>query len=636
MACFSSSRIGAQQELSARSMIMDVTREGGEENMELHNNSTTTSSHQLERMFNPHTLTTTMMNQQEEHQQQQTSHALQNALREFKSILQRGDTDRTSIGNHSSRRVVNNHHESSSFVDDPKLIQSELMDCSGNERHVPAILYPTSVEQISHIVRVANTYKIPLYPVSTGNNWGYGSSQPAVHDCVIVNLSKMTKIEFDEESGVVTVEPGVTQGLLHQYLVKNNLSYLIPTTGGGPNCSLLGNALERGYGLTPHADHFAAVTSMQVVLPNGEIYTSMLENMGGSKIIDKSFKWGVGPYVDGLFTQSNFGIVTKMTIILAPKPERIETFFFGVSDLADGVQGVKTVLKQLSSNIGAINLMNQRRMMSMTVPYPKDKLTDENGILPLHVVEEISKKNNFMKWNGVGTIYGTSKVVAAVKSEVKKYLKPHIQRMIFLTPDEVNFYSELVQSLPIINTTHINHYLKTLNKSMKVMKGEPSEIALPLAYWKSKHGIPCSNTRGTTQQDGTSTLHPAKDGAGLIWYAPLLPLTTTDTARFVAMVEEVCEKYGIEPLITLTSFSDRCTDGTVPILFDKETQVERAHACLKELTERGREMGYVPYRLGIHSMADITQRNAVPSILKQIKKVVDPNGIIAPGRYGLY
>lgn len=351
-----------------------------------------------------------------------SSTSLPHALREFKSIF--GETN---------------------VMDDETFIQSEMIDCSGNTRHVPAILYPNSVEQISNIVRVANAFKINLYPVSTGHNWGYGSSNPIEHDCVVVNLSKMTQIEFhDEETGLVTVEPGVTQGLLHEYLVKRNLPFLVPTTGGGPNCSLLGNALERGFGVTPHADHFAAVMSMEVVLPkNGEIYTSMLENMGGSKRVERSFKWGVGPYVDGLFTQSNLGIVTKMTILLAPKPERIETFFFGVSELQVGVEGVKTVLKQLGSNIGAINLMNQRRMMSMAVPYPREKVTT-NGILPPQVVDEISRQYNFLKWNGVGTIYGTSKVVSAVKSEIKKYLlkqqhhhhlnHPPIQRLIFLTP----------------------------------------------------------------------------------------------------------------------------------------------------------------------------------------------------------
>jgi hypothetical protein len=50
------------------------------------------------------------------------------------------------------------------------------------------------------------------------------------------------------------------------------LPFLVPVTGAGPNCSLLGNALERGDGVVPHADHFGAVTALAAVLPDGEMY----------------------------------------------------------------------------------------------------------------------------------------------------------------------------------------------------------------------------------------------------------------------------------------------------------------------------------------------------------------------------
>jgi 4-cresol dehydrogenase (hydroxylating) len=44
--------------------------------------------------------------------------------------------------------------------------------------------------------------------------------------------------------------------------------------------------------------------------------------MGGVKG-DKAwqvFKWGYGPTLDGMFTQSNYGICTKMGFWLMPKP----------------------------------------------------------------------------------------------------------------------------------------------------------------------------------------------------------------------------------------------------------------------------------------------------------------------------
>jgi 4-cresol dehydrogenase (hydroxylating) len=161
---------------------------------------------------------------------------------------------------------------------------------------------------------------------------------------------------------------------------------------------------------------------------------------------------------------------------------------------------------------------------------------------------------------------------------------------------------------------------------MQLFAGEPSEIALPLAYWRS----------GIMPADGTP-MNPDKDGCGLIWYSPLLPMKPDLTRQYVEMVKTICIKHRIEPLITLTSISDRCWDSTIPILFDRQNpeEVARAQACYHELLETGRKYGFVPYRLGIQSMDLPAKENAVPDVLRCLKQAVDPNNIIAPGRYGL-
>jgi len=107
------------------------------------------------------------------------------------------------------------------------------------------------------------------------------------------------------------LNPGLTQRQLDAYLKEHNYPFLIPVTGAGPDCSLMGNALERGYGITPYADHFGAVMGLEAVLPNGEIYRSMLKRLGWEKPWIRLLNGVWGPYVDGLFSQSNFGIVNK-------------------------------------------------------------------------------------------------------------------------------------------------------------------------------------------------------------------------------------------------------------------------------------------------------------------------------------
>src|SRR5206468_12826831 len=76
---------------------------------------------------------------------------------------------------------------------------------------VLAILRPGSRDHVQQAVRIANRHRVPIYPFSTGKNWGYGSCVPA-RDGVLVDLGRMNRIvAFDEQLAYVTIEPGVTQ-----------------------------------------------------------------------------------------------------------------------------------------------------------------------------------------------------------------------------------------------------------------------------------------------------------------------------------------------------------------------------------------------------------------------------------------
>jgi 4-cresol dehydrogenase (hydroxylating) len=160
---------------------------------------------------------------------------------------------------------------------------------TGVRRSVPATLRPNCVDDVVAVVDVARTHGVSLYPVSTGHNWGYGDANPVAEDCVVLDLSALDRIlGIDAELGLVTLQPGVTQQKLKDFLDGKELPFLVPTTGAGPHCSILGNALERGYGITPHADHFAAVTALEAVLPDGRFYRSAVRDLGGDAV-DRAF-----------------------------------------------------------------------------------------------------------------------------------------------------------------------------------------------------------------------------------------------------------------------------------------------------------------------------------------------------------
>ena len=165
----------------------------------------------------------------------------------------------------------------------------------------------------------------------------------------------------------------------------------------------------------------------------------------------------------------------------------------------------------------------------------------------------------------------------------------------------------------------------TLRNTLDILKGIPNEMALPLAYWRS--GGP---------ERVVGELNPARDNCGLIWYAPLVPMTGDQVRKFVTIVGDICPRYGIEPLITLTSLSDRCFDCTVPLLYNGENQLRgaQAKACYAALVDAGMKEGFVPYRLNIDAMASMGVKLGKNwQLISDIKSVLDPLGLIAPGRY---
>jgi 4-cresol dehydrogenase (hydroxylating) len=508
----------------------------------------------------------------------------------------------------------------------PAARQKYGMDTSGVQRTIAGAVLPRSTDEVVAVVRLANKYRTPIYPISTGRNWGYGSANPATHGCVIVDLSGMDRVvACDAELGIVTLQPGVTQGHLKRYLDENHLAYLVPVHGGGPGCSIIGNALERGYGITPITDHFGAVQALTAVLANGEVYHGAL-HAAGAALADKLFKWGVGPYLDGLFAQSNFGIVTEATLALAPRPECIEAFFFWVPDdarLEQAVERVRRVLRTLTGVAGSINLMNDRRVLSMTVPYPRERVPP-GSIMPPELVQALCRQHAVPAWLGIGALYGRRRVVRAARSAVKELLKPVSSRLFFLSETKDRWLRRFLGLLPRGWGAGLRKALDGARQAQAVFEGRPTEVALRLAYWKSGRPVPAED------------INPARDGCGLIWYSPLVPMVAATVRNYADTVRAVCARHGHEPLITLTSLSERCFDSTVPLLFDgnNNRDVQLAHGCYRELLEAGRQAGWLPYRFGVEHMHYIVDPRApFWRLAAALKQAADPNLILAPGRY---
>lgn len=508
---------------------------------------------------------------------------------------------------------------------------------TGSSREILIAVKAISVDEIRELVHLANRFQVGIYPVSTGRNWGYGTSLPVQDRNIILDLSLMNRIlEFNADLGWVRLEPGVTQGQLRKFLDEHGYNFLVPTTGAGPHCSIMGNLLERGYGITPYQDHFEALLALEAVLPNGEIYHSPLKDIAGAKL-HHSFKWGIGPYLDALFAQSNYGIVTEVTVAMATKPERLEVFSIEFDDasLFEAVTFIRSIKTELGTLLSGINLINKHRMMSMKSEYPSNPAALEKGLIKKEVLDQICRQHSISQWTIVGSIGGSPELVKAAKKNIKKKTS-WAYKIRFLSTAMLPNLMRFAKWIPSkIGGTKLRMTLDSLRKLSDILEGRPSDVAFPLAYWKN-----------SKKYDPQALSDLAKDTCGLIWYSPLVLMVPESVTSYIKFVMETCKKFQMEPLITLTTISERCFDSTVPILFSKENpeEVMRARECYKTLLEEGRVLGFFPYRLGVDSMhylsdhideEHFTEREGSRSLNLKIKIALDPNNILAPGRYGV-
>lgn len=461
---------------------------------------------------------------------------------------------------------------------------------------------------------------------------GYGTALPEKDEnaAVILDLSELNRVlYFDPKTGIVTVQPGVTQSMLRAFLDKNGArNFMVPVSGAGPNCSVLGNALERGYGITPYTDHFAAVNSIKAYLPDGSLYEPALSvlDQSGSELVDKSFKWGVGPYVDGIFSQSGFGIVIEATLALKEKPEGFDSFYLRFKrdeDFIAAIGAVADILKMHEGVVGSINLMDRRRVISMVADNPNGP--ESHIVMSDEQVDDLSKKHDVAAWTIAGSIYGTRRVVAAARKDIKQRVRGLGCQTLFSSGLLIRLGRWILNRLPDSVLRREREMIRALDMGIEIMRGIPNQVALPLSYWR------------TPRPAGDMVLDPSRDGCGLLWYAPLLPMDAGKMRTFIEMVRDICPKHHIEPMITLTNFSHHCSDSTIPILFNlsNSSAVKDAKNCLSELVQTGLKKGFVPYRLNIDQQQTLLDEDAVCwALIGKIGNALDPKGVVSSGRYG--
>jgi FAD/FMN-containing dehydrogenase len=443
------------------------------------------------------------------------------------------------------------------------------------EKVASAAVAPETLEQVQSIVRTANQYKIPLYAISTGRNLAYGGSAPVHSGSVVLDLKRMNKVlEINERNAYALVEPGVSYLDLYDHISNAKADVWIdpPDPGWG---SVIGNALDGGGGWTasPFRDHFGAHCGMEVVLANGEVVRTGMGALPNSKSWQHN-RWGYGPWVDGLFRQGNMGIVTKMGFHLMPRPECMQSASVRVG--ADGAVAL----------IDMFNLLENQHVV--------------NGSTQLG--------GGGNGWSLQLPIYGPEKVVRAQI----EYCKDKLAKI----PGAVFTEGALVRT---------------------------DDAAAMARVRKVNFGIPDLSTFNML---GRNQGNPNPPG-GHMGFSPILPRTGEALLEFAKFytdnVQAVSEGGALrfQGPVYMTNW-DRTLVALImfPIGKDKVANA-KMRVAFEKWVRLAADRGWAEYRAPA-AFQDLVAKtysynnNSLTRMRETIKDALDPNGILSPGRYGVW
>lgn len=512
--------------------------------------------------------------------------------------------------------------------DDPALVARYAASTLPQAPRPLAVLRPRDRQEVVGCVGIARETGIPLYPISRGKNWGYGDACPPRPGQVVLDLSGMDRIlEIDDDLAYAVIEPGVTQGQLSEELRRRGDRLWLDSTGAGPDTSIAGNILDRGFGHTPYGNRPQFLCGLEVVTGSGEVLRTGLGHYRAARAAE-TFPYGIGPSLDGLFLQSNFGIVTRLCVWLMPRPESYALFVCSLprdEDLPRAVEELR-VLKQEGTLRSVVHIGNDLRLISSG--QTAAALGSQGGALGAEQRAELRRRAGFGAWTFAGGLYGAGDQVRAAVRRLRRRFRPHGWRFDVVTERRLDLADRLLPlagRLPAARRTL--GQLRAARSLFNLNRGVPSRQFLAGAYWKRRAGLP---------EGFPARADPALDDCGLYWLSPTLPMTGEQARALLELVEPLFAEHGFDFFVTFSTVNERSLAGVMTIAYDKDDPAERqrAEACYRACFRALMQAGFVPYRVGIQSMPELAEGSeGFWPLVARLRAALDPDGIIAPGRY---
>jgi 4-cresol dehydrogenase (hydroxylating) flavoprotein subunit len=472
---------------------------------------------------------------------------------------------------------------------------------SWDDHEASAVVQPRTVEEIQAILRIANERRVPLWVSSQGRNNGYGGSSPRVRGSVVINLRRMNRVlEINEELAYAVVEPGVSWTELYEAIRAGGHRLMLSCADLGWG-SVIGNTLDHGCTYMPYGVDMAAACGMEVVLPSGELLRTGMGAMPGNRAWH-TYKRGLGPTLDQLFMQSNYGIVTKMGVWLMPYPESYMPVWVRAwrdDDLAPLLDTLRTL--SLDDTIRMVPQVCNTLIWASFVSR-RSQWWDGDGPIPEPIIERIAHELEIGRWRMRAALYGDEAVVEHRFAKVKAAF-------------------ERIEGVEVWGTMSTPEEAPSL--------ADPAE--------RVQAGVPNLDINFMTGWYGEVS-------GGHIGFSPVAPMTGHDGLAVRDLMRSLIEqRAGLDYLGAVLAINARSFIHITMVLFDtaNEPQVRGAYDTCNLLVKEAAKQGYGEYRAHLEFMDLAAEQyswgdHAYRRFAERIKDAIDPNGILAPGKQGIW
>jgi 4-cresol dehydrogenase (hydroxylating) flavoprotein subunit len=298
--------------------------------------------------------------------------------------------------------------------------------------------------------------------------------------------------------------------------------------------------------------------------------------------------------LDALFAQSNYGIVTKAGVWLMPAPPSARGFVFSFPDDRDLGRAVDVAgrLKLTGAIPSTVSIANDLFCLAVeaTSPYP----TGTPGHPPFSDADraEFRRLHDVGAWSVIGCVYGSGEELPAKLERLSQE---------FAATGDVAYLPEEEAQMR-----------KAFAYRFAVAKGIPDETELDVY-----------------------NLHP--NGSSL-YFLPSVPFLGNYALEAMDLSRAICTAHGFAYTCQFLC-SARSMRKTQPIIFDADDEDgrRRVRKCFAELIDVFADAGYLVSRPPAAFQPDVMNRLGLHAELScAVKGAFDPNGVIDPGRYGLW